>query len=64
MMNHIGEQVREFYRRQGEERAVDRIIQDLLADAYLSTLCSAEDMERLTNIVENALQPVQVRPNN
>jgi hypothetical protein len=63
-MNHIGEQVREFYRRQGEERAVDRIIQDLLADAYLSTLCSAEDMERLTNIVENALQPVQVRPNN
>ena len=64
MMNHIGERVREFYRRQGEERAVDRIIQDLLADAYLSTLCSAEDMERLTNIVENALQPVQVRPNN
>jgi hypothetical protein len=63
-MNHIGERVREFYRRQGEERAVDRIIQDLLADAYLATLCSTEDMERLTNIVENALQPVQVRPNN
>jgi hypothetical protein len=64
MMNHIGERVREFYRKQGEERIVDRIIQDLLADAYLAMLCSADDMERLTGIVENALQPVQVRPNN
>lgn len=63
-MNMIGERVREFYRKQGEIRAVERIIHDLVNDAYLQMMCSTKDMEHLVTIVEGALNPVVERPNN
>jgi hypothetical protein len=64
MMNTSGESVRNYYRRQGAVAVVDRILQDLQKDALLQMTWSVQDFEYITRIVEGALEPIQVRPNN
>lgn len=63
MMNYPGEAVRENYRKQGEARIVDRIIQNLMSDAGLQLNWSTQDMAYIVNIVEGSLK-TEVRPNN
>lgn len=62
-MNYPGEAVRENYRKQGEARIVDRIIQNLMSDAGLQLNWSTQDMAYIVNIVEGSLK-TEVRPNN
>ena len=63
MMNYPGEAIRENYRRQGEARIVDRIIQNLQADALIQMSWTTQDLAYIVNIVEGSLDQ-QVRPNN
>ena len=63
MMNYPGEAVRENYRKQGEARIVDRIIQNLMNDAGLQLNWSTDDMAYIVNIVEGSLK-TEARPNN
>lgn len=63
MMNYPGETVRENYRKQGEARIVDRIIQNLMNDAGLQLNWSTQDMAYIVNIVEGSLKN-EARPNN
>jgi len=62
MLDHA-EAVRENYRRQGAERIVDRIIQDLQSDAMIQLSFNAWALEQVVRVVEGALHQVQLVPN-
>lgn len=58
-----GEAIRDHYRRQGAIRTVDRIIRDFQDDAFMSMFLTTTDMEHLVRIVEAALEPRKLVPN-
>lgn len=47
-----GEQTREYYRRQGAEQALQRAVDNLLADATISMIVPVDVLERVVKIVE------------
>ena len=47
-----GEQTREFYRRQGAERALQQAIDNLIADATISMTLPVTVLERVVKIIE------------
>lgn len=50
-----GEEVRDYYRKQGAERAIMRAILLLQTDAVLSTNLPVKTLERIVNVIEHSI---------